>query len=286
MSPAAEPAEATRGNAPRPPRASLWQRLWRRPFFKRGFYEIVGLVLLRNRGLQMLNCGYADEDEGTLELPPPAQAERFAYQLYQRVGSAVTLTGRDVLEVGCGAGAGARFLATTMQPRSYLGTDASRMLIRAARRTAGPDGLSFRVARIDRLPLSDAMFDVVLAVEATHALPDKGAGLREIARVLRPGGAVAVADFFYRRETSPSSLQRFHAGLASARLRVERELDWTRQACRALEQDSPRRFAAIERLPRWARKAALAFAGTTESPLYQQLRDGRAVYRHFVLRRG
>jgi hypothetical protein len=64
---------------------------------------------------------------------------------------------------------------------------------------------------------------------------------------------------------------------------VDTEENWTKQAIEALEADSPRRLAEIHRLPRLFRQLAISFASTVVSPLYQQLRDGRAVYVHFGL---
>jgi hypothetical protein len=63
------------------------------------------------------------------------------------------------------------------------------------------------------------------------------------------------------------------------------EEDWTDQAAAALEKDSPRRLAEIDRLPRFLRPAALSFAGTVRSPLYAQLRQGQARYLHFRLQK-
>jgi hypothetical protein len=61
------------------------------------------------------------------------------------------------------------------------------------------------------------------------------------------------------------------------------EDDWTAQAVAALEEDSPRRFAEIDRLPWFMRRPALSFAGTVHSPLYTQLCNGQARYLHFHL---
>jgi ubiquinone/menaquinone biosynthesis C-methylase UbiE len=264
--------------------ASLWQRLWRRSFFKRAFYEALGLVLLRRRGLQMLNCGYAGDDVERFPLPPDDEPERSGYQLYHRLVHGTRLAGADVLEIGCGRGGGARFLAGHFAPRSYVATDAARLLIAAQRRRQPPvAGLAFRPARADRLPFEAATFDLCFSVEAVHPLPDKPAFLAEVARVLRERGEVRIADFFYTRETSPNAASAFRAHVERSSWRIAAEEDWTAPIVAALEADSPRRLAEIARLPRWCRSAALAFAGTTESPLYRQLIDGRAQYLFFRL---
>lgn len=262
---------------------SLWQRLWRRPAFRRGFYELLGLFLARRRGFQMLNCGHDEPGYPHFPLPPEAEEERVGFQLYHRVAQSAPLTGRDVIEFGCGRGGGARFLAQSTLPRNYVATDASRLLIYAAKRLGTPAPLRFVVARAEQIPFATATFDIGISVEAVSPLGDKGAFLAGAARVLRPGGTLLVTDFFYTREDSRSSVAGFRALVAASPFEVVREEDWTAQAVRALEEDSPRRLAAIARLPRLWRRIALAFAGTTDSPLYQQLRDGRARHLHFVL---
>lgn len=263
----------------------MWQRLWRRPTFRRGFYELLGLFLAHRRGFQMLNCGHHAPGYPAFVLPLDAEDERVGFQLYHQVARSTALQGRDVIEFGCGRGGGARFLTNTERPRTYVGTDASRLLIYAARRLGVSPALRFRVARAERTPFAAGSFHVGISVEAVSPLGDKAAFLAEAARVLRPDGALLVTDFFYTRETSRNSAAGFRQLLVDSRFALEREDDWTAQAVHALEVDSPRRLAAIARLPRVWQRAALAFAGTTQSPLYQQLRDGRARHLHFVLRK-
>lgn len=265
------------------PSPSVWQRLWRRHAFRRAFYELLGLLIARRPGFQMLNCGHAAPAYPWFALPPEAEEERLGYQLYHRMVRARPITGLDVVEFGCGTGGGARFLVSTMAPRSYLATDASHLLVRAARRRGDPAALRFGVARAERVRLPANAFDVGLSVESISPLPDKAAFLAAAAHALRPGGTLFVTDFFYARPTSAQAASGFRAHIAASPLKLVREEDWTGNAVRAMELDSPRRLAAIARLPRFLRRAAVAFAGTTESPLYQQMCDGRAQHLHFEL---
>jgi ubiquinone/menaquinone biosynthesis C-methylase UbiE len=268
------------------PRASIWQRLWRRTVVKRGFYEVMGLILWRQDGTQLLNCGYAEPGYPALALAAAEEAERLGYQLYDRLVRGVALAGKEVAEIGCGRGGGARFLARTTGVRRFTATDASRLLIAANWRRAGPDNLVFRAATAGHLPFAAASCDVMLAVEALHVVPDKAAALAEIARVLRPGGILLIADFFYQRETSANAASRFRAAIRDSGLVLETEEDWTSPALASLSADSARRLAAIESLPRFMRGVALSFASTTHSPLYAQLSNGQARYLHFRLVRG
>jgi ubiquinone/menaquinone biosynthesis C-methylase UbiE len=263
----------------------LWQRSWRRPVVRRGFYEILGLILAWSRGRQILNCGYQEVDFPAIELPPDCEAERLGFQLYHRLASSAPLEGADIVEVGCGRGGGARYLAGHFRPLGYWATDLCLVFNLANHFKRRPRPLRFRRARADRLPFGAHSFDFGLAVEAVHPLRDKAAFLGEMARVLRPGGRLLIADFFYVRESSPNALAGFRAAIAKSAFKVDFEENWTPQALAALEADSPRRLAEIQRLPRVFRKMAVSFACAVPSPLYRQLHDGRAVYAHFELSR-
>ena len=97
------------------------------------------------------------------------------------------VTGRRVLDAGCGAGRHSAWLAE--QGADVVGLDASpEMLVRARARV--PSG-TFAVADLSEpLALEDGAFDVVVASLVLHYLQDWGPTLRELRRVLRPGGTL------------------------------------------------------------------------------------------------
>lgn len=107
-----------------------------------------------------------------------------------------------VLEVGCGTGATLRMLARRPEFAGLArGVDHSAHFIAAAKRFAEAEGAGRRVAfeRGDahRLDLPDAAFDVVLAHTLLSHVADPARVLREMARVVRPGGTVAIFDGDY-----------------------------------------------------------------------------------------
>lgn len=108
--------------------------------------------------------------------------------------------GDSVLDLGCGTGALARVLATRVGAAGHVaGVDTSKSLIAGAQRRAKRVGLpiDFRVASVDRLPFADASFGLIVSSLVLHHLaPDTLVRtVGEIARVLRPGGRVAILDF-------------------------------------------------------------------------------------------
>jgi SAM-dependent methyltransferase len=151
---------------------------------------------------------------------------------HARVAAALRLApGLRVLDVGCGVGHLLAWL-TAHAPASYLGLDLSLNSLRAAQR-GGVHAVA--VGDAGRLPFCDASFDRVVCNGSAHHLPDLPAALREMHRVLRPGGLVvlfepvdspltgAVRQTLFRRSPyeSPADLAQKHTFTRAA---VERAL--------------------------------------------------------------
>ena len=108
--------------------------------------------------------------------------------------------GESVLDVGCGTGSLAIVASKAVGATGTVcGIDASpEMIARAegkARSASAP--IHFRVAAVEALPYPDAHFDVVLSTLMLHHLPRdvREQGVREMRRVLKPGGRVLAVDF-------------------------------------------------------------------------------------------
>jgi SAM-dependent methyltransferase len=100
-----------------------------------------------------------------------------------------TAAGQRALDVGCGPGALTTELVARLGPEAVAAADPSPTFVAAAReRNPGAD---VRVATAEALPFGDAEFDVALAQLVVHFMADPVAGLREMARVTRPGGVIA-----------------------------------------------------------------------------------------------
>lgn len=97
--------------------------------------------------------------------------------------------GQRVLDVGCGPGALTTELVARVGPASVSAVDPSEPFVNAVReRLAGVEVLK---ASAEQLPFADRTFDATLAQLVVHFMTDPVAGLAEMARVTRPGGAVA-----------------------------------------------------------------------------------------------
>jgi len=107
----------------------------------------------------------------------------------------VDLRGRDAVEIGCGRGGGAAFLARTRHPLRYLGLDRARSNILFCRERHSRDNLAFAPGLATDIPLHDESCDVIVNVESAPYYHPIEAFARSAARVLRRGGHVCLATY-------------------------------------------------------------------------------------------
>ncbi|MFE9479492.1 class I SAM-dependent methyltransferase [Streptomyces spororaveus] len=101
--------------------------------------------------------------------------------------------GDRVLDAGCGTGRAMTALRAAVGPSgTVLGVDLTPQMLAAARQAGRDAEGALLLADVARLPLRDEVLDAVFAAGLIAHLPDPGANLRELARVVRPGGALAL----------------------------------------------------------------------------------------------
>ena len=110
--------------------------------------------------------------------------------------------GQSVLDIGTGTGVAARQAARIVGPRgSVTGIDLSEGMIEVARKSPMADSchpLDFQVMDAEALKFPDANFDAVISLCAVRHFPDITVSLREMRRVLKPGGRLVVSFGFPR----------------------------------------------------------------------------------------
>ena len=179
--------------------------------------------------------------------------------------------GEVVLDLGSGAG----FDAFLCGPKvgaggRVIGVDMTADMLARARvnldgytRRSGLDNIEFRLGEIEHLPIADASVDVVISNCVINLSPDKPQVWREIARVLKPGGRVAVSDMVLLRplpEGVRAAVEAYIGCIAGAALR-----------------DDLRRMMALAGLRNIRLEPKAAYVATLTAghdPLYQQVQTG------------
>jgi len=225
----------------------------------------------------VLNYGYSSEPEDSVL--PSDEPEFYCLRLYEHTLGDTPVGATDVLEVSCGRGGGASFVARTYRPRRFVGIDLSTENIRLARSRAERPGLEFRVGNAERLEFADASFDVVLNIEASHLYDDRARFFAEALRVLRPGGHFLYTDGCWADDDCTEDL--IDAGFE---LLERREI--TMNVLRALKRDSSRREALFDALAdRKLREEYKDWGGVVGYRAYRRFEAGQTRYFSHRLRR-
>ena len=191
----------------------------------------------------------------------------FAAELEAMVGVLPLDEGDLVLEMACGDGAYTPWLAARVgRSGGVVGLDVSMSYLRLASRNsarkADPSRMRFVAASIDRLPFEDGRFDAAWCAQSLFSLPEPISAVTRIARVVKPGGLVAVLED-----------DTFHQVLLPWPVEVELAVRAAEWESMKEETAHPRKFYVGRRLVGVFRKAGLvdvqvrSFASSRVAPL-------------------
>lgn len=117
--------------------------------------------------------------------------------------------GEQVVDVGCGAGIDTLIAARMVAPEGQvIGVDMTPAMLRKAQQAANEarlDNVLFREGYGEELPVADEWADVVISNGVLNLMPDKAAGLEEMARVLKPNGRLQIGDILVQKEVPESA---------------------------------------------------------------------------------
>jgi len=117
--------------------------------------------------------------------------------------------GERVVDVGCGGGIDSLIAAQMVGPSGrVVGVDMTPAMLSKARASAAAAGIAnvdFRDGLGEALPVEDAWADAVISNGVLNLMPDKDAALREMARVLKPGGRLQIGDILVQKAVPQSA---------------------------------------------------------------------------------
>ncbi len=231
--------------------------------------------------LTFMNYGYAplDDRPETIELKQEDENERFSAQLYDFAVSHADLTDKAVLEVGCGRGGGANYIARYLNPRSYVGLDLSENGIRFCNQFYTAPNLHFVRGDAHKLPFDDKSFDALVNVESSRAYKNVPQFFSEVHRVLRDDGVFLLTDMRWHGD-----LELLRTQIQDAGFRIDTEVNITKNVVRSLDIDDERRKLLMRRkVPKFLIKAFGEFAGVRGSGRYASFASGDMQYVSFRL---
>lgn len=235
----------------------------------------------KNAEVLFMNYGYASSDM-KVKLDPADEPNRYSAQLYHLLGSATDLKNKDIAEIGCGRGGGLSYVVRTFSPATAFGVDLDKNAAKFCNKHYKMNGLSFAQGDAQSLPfIKDNSFDAILNVESSHRYPRMDLFLKEVCRLLRPGGCFLYTDFRYDYEMTELKQE-----LANSGMSILKEMMITDNVVKALDADDPRKRILIKKLaPRFIHKVALNFAGTIGSETYTQFATHKYEYYHYVMKK-
>lgn len=220
----------------------------------------------------------------------------FAHWVDPVLDAAGVRAGQDVLDVGCGTGIVARRAAERVGATGHVtGLDLNAAMLSVAARIR-PD-LTWQQGDAGAMPFDDDSFDVVTCQSAAMFFPDLVSALREMGRVARPGGAVAV-QVFASREEQPAygpwiTMVARHTGEDASRMLAtywvhgDRELMRERCAAAGLrviaihDHERPARFPSVEAMVLTEVNATPLADRLSQSELDAIIADSYTVYEPF-----
>ena len=220
-----------------------------------------------------LNFGYVANENPRLS---PIQLPRYclnrnSVQLALEVIADVQLSGRTVVDVGCGRGGTIAAMKTYFSPGLVVGVDFSRSAIAFCRRTHRFERTRFVEGNAQELPLGNARFCVLTSIESACGYSDIERFFGEALRVLRPGGLFLYADVVPRKGLTERRQLLTDIGFV-----VESERDITSNVILSCDET-----AKVHRTTLGGGhedEVVDNFLGSPDSNVYQQMSSGELVY--------
>lgn len=229
-----------------------------------------------------MNYGYEScNDSIAIPLKEEEERDRYMIQLYHHVATAVDLDGKDVLEVGSGRGGGSSYMKRYLKPKTMLGIDYSKNAIKFSNKQHSVEGLTFIHGDAENLSLENESVDAVVNIESSHCYGSMKKFVDQVYRVLRPDGYFLFADL------RPSEkIEELNTIFSDAGFEVLKKELISQEVVKAMDAFHEYKLAFFQKMVKgWLKKPLNDFAGVKGSNIHKELRTGKIVYYHYVLRK-
>jgi phthiocerol/phenolphthiocerol synthesis type-I polyketide synthase E len=224
-----------------------------------------------------LNYGYigtGDGDEAVVDVPDGVFNPSSVRLAHEVIGS-TDLSGRRVLDVGCGRGGTVALLAEQYGAEA-TGVDLAPEAVAFCRRMHRDPGMHFEVGDAEHLPFDEQSFDAVINIESSHTYPNLRAFLAEVRRVLVTGGWFLYTDLLPAQRWEEVRLL-----LSAPWFEVRQDRHITPNVLASCDEVAATRSDAFGE----ASAAIDNFLAVPGSAVYEQMRSGAWEYRILRARR-
>jgi SAM-dependent methyltransferase len=239
---------------------------------------------------QFINYGYIPDDGKLIELKSNESAEdRFGHtclQLYHEVANPVPIKGKNIVEVGCGRGGGAVYIANYLKPNMMTAIDLCAESVKFGndvQKLKCPDkNLQFQVGNaMDLVDLKDGAYDVVVNVESSHCYPSFAKFIGEVYRILKPGGYFVTCDMRVAEH-----VKFWESGIADAGFTIKENVDITGNVLQSMRVCSASREDLMKaKFGMWygfVRNFFRTFAGVEGTLMFDHYESRVVVYKRYV----
>ena len=246
-------------------------------------YNAMSRFVFSDKPITFLNYGYADDDTEVFRenLEAADRENHLSIRLYARLLDEIPIADRRVLDVACGRGGGASYIARYLRPAAVVGVDYSTRSIAFCNRHHKVENLRFLVGDAEDLRFEPDRFDVIINVESSHAYRDESAFFASARRILVPNGFLCFCD------VRPSHrLAELERKIDASGFRLVWKSDISANVLRALQLASESRSRMIRQtFPRIMQQTALDWAGVEGGAVARSFAEGSRSYIACVLQK-
>lgn len=261
----------------------LLQYSWFKRLFWKRIYNTLAKEIPEN-DVRFMNYGYipGEEEKKLYPLREDNGIQKFELQMYHFLIAKVKMEKKYILEVGCGRGGGASYIAEHFNPESYIGMDISINAIDLANKLYSTHNLKFIEGDAESIPLNDQSVDVVINVESSHSYGSVDNFLNEVKRVLKPGGYFLLADLRDGSKRMNGLKNKFK----SIDMELLKEKDITQNVLNAIEEEneSKQQYIKTSIPPKWQFLFS-EYAGCVGFSVHKKLKNKEAFYYRFLLQK-